>query len=107
MRRGCSLLLFSTWHAASWLHACMCRLPRAEAPRLAGCPPLLLHARLTSPSHRLGPAPPACLQNFECGMGDAQLERLAGVLRRGRIWALNAGENFRISRKVGVGCARV
>lgn len=40
-------------------------------------------------------------------MGDAQLERLAGVLRRGRIWALNVGENFRISRQVGVGCARV
>ncbi|KAL4422114.1 hypothetical protein ABPG77_003399 [Micractinium sp. CCAP 211/92] len=33
-------------------------------------------------------------QNFEQGMRDAQLDRLARLLRRRRIWAVNVGENF-------------
>ena len=37
------------------------------------------------------------LQNFERGMGDAQLERLTETLKVNRnIWALNVGENFEI-----------
>ena len=39
------------------------------------------------------------IQNFEKAMQDPQLERLTGVLRLGRIWALNCGENFRISKE--------
>ena len=31
------------------------------------------------------------------GMFDEQLVRLTEVLKKGRIWALNAGENFEIS----------
>jgi len=31
------------------------------------------------------------------GMFDEQLLRLTEVLKKGRIWALNAGENFEIS----------
>jgi hypothetical protein len=47
---------------------------------------------------------PACLpQNFENGMGDAQLDRLIGVLKQGRIWAVNVGENFGISQQVRAG----
>lgn len=38
------------------------------------------------------------IQNFEWGMRDAQLDYLIGVLRLGRIWAVNVGENFCISR---------
>eukprot|EP01052_Picozoa_sp_SAG31_P022532 SAG31_NODE_1795_length_7248_cov_682.054833_5_plen_1228_part_00 len=37
------------------------------------------------------------IQNFEHGMLDAQLEHLGRVLKRGHIWALNVGENFKIS----------
>ncbi|KAL0037779.1 hypothetical protein WJX77_011584 [Trebouxia sp. C0004] len=37
------------------------------------------------------------IQNFEQGMFDEQLLRLTEVLKKGRIWALNAGENFEIS----------
>ena len=38
------------------------------------------------------------LQNFERGMGDAQLRRLTEMLKVNRnIWALNVGENFEIS----------
>lgn len=37
------------------------------------------------------------IQNFEHGMFDEQLIRLTEVLKKGRIWALNAGENFEIS----------
>ncbi|KAK9821293.1 hypothetical protein WJX81_001784 [Elliptochloris bilobata] len=37
------------------------------------------------------------IQNFERGFGDAQLRRLTAVLRQRRIWALNVGENFRVS----------
>lgn len=40
------------------------------------------------------------IQNFEAGMGDAQLDRLARLLRRRRIWALNVGENFGTSQAV-------
>lgn len=45
-------------------------------------------------------APTPRLQNFERGMGDAQLDRLVSVLRQGRIWAVNVGENFGVSRQV-------
>lgn len=31
---------------------------------------------------------------------DAQLDRLARVLRLGRIWAVNVGENFRTTQAV-------
>lgn len=37
------------------------------------------------------------IQNLEKGMLDPQLRKLAGVLRRGRIWVLNVGENFGIT----------
>lgn len=37
------------------------------------------------------------IQNFEQGMFDEQLLRLTEVLKKGRIWALNAGENFEVS----------
>ncbi len=33
-------------------------------------------------------------------MGDAQLDRLIGVLKQRRIWALNVGENFGVSPQV-------
>ena len=33
-------------------------------------------------------------------MRDEQLDRLAGVLRLGRIWAVNVGENFGTSQEV-------
>jgi len=39
-------------------------------------------------------------QNFEKGLLDGQLDRLAGVLRRRRIWALNVGENFGTTQAV-------
>jgi hypothetical protein len=35
------------------------------------------------------------------GMLDEQLDRLVRLLRRGRIWALNVGENYGTSREVG------
>ncbi|PSC70796.1 chlorophyll b reductase [Micractinium conductrix] len=38
-------------------------------------------------------------QNFEQGLLDAQLEALTRLLRRGRIWAVNAGENFGTSQE--------
>jgi hypothetical protein len=41
------------------------------------------------------------IQNFEQGMLDEQLDRLVRLLRRGRIWALNVGENYGTSREVG------
>jgi|EP01049_Picozoa_sp_SAG25_P005126 hypothetical protein len=37
------------------------------------------------------------IHNFEDGMRDAQLEHLTRVLRKGHIWALNVGENFKLS----------
>ena len=38
------------------------------------------------------------IQNFERGMHDEQLGRLVDlVLTKGKIWALNIGENFRIT----------
>eukprot|EP00941_MAST-03F_sp_MAST-3F-sp1_P001920 g1920.t1 len=39
------------------------------------------------------------IQNFEKGMLDDQLRKLATVLKRGRIWVLNVGENFGISNE--------
>lgn len=39
-------------------------------------------------------------QNFEKGLMDGQLDKLAGVLRRRRIWALNVGENFGTTQAV-------
>ena len=39
----------------------------------------------------------AVLAEFLQGMFDEQLLRLTEVLKKGRIWALNAGENFEIS----------
>ncbi len=42
--------------------------------------------------------------NTSQGMLDAQLDRLITVLQQGRIWALNVGENFAITRKVGCVC---
>jgi hypothetical protein len=39
------------------------------------------------------------------GMTDAQLGRLTEVLRNGRIWALNVGENFRITQDAWARCA--
>jgi hypothetical protein len=38
------------------------------------------------------------LQNFERGVGDAQIGRLIDVLKRGRIWAVNLGENGEVSK---------
>ena len=40
------------------------------------------------------------VQNFERGMGEAQLGRLVDVLKLRRIWAVNVGENFAVSREV-------
>ena len=37
------------------------------------------------------------IQNFNDGMLDAQVAMLSKVLRRGHIWGLNIGENYRIS----------
>lgn len=37
------------------------------------------------------------IHNFEEGMRDAQLEHLTRVLKKGYIWALNIGENFKLS----------
>ena len=37
------------------------------------------------------------IHNFEEGMRDAQLQHLAKVLKKGHIWALNVGENFKLS----------
>ena len=37
------------------------------------------------------------IQNFEQGFGDDQLLRLLDVLKLGRIWAVNVGENFQTS----------
>jgi len=39
------------------------------------------------------------IQNLNDGMLDPQLATLAKVLRRGNIWCLNIGENYRISAK--------
>lgn len=39
------------------------------------------------------------IHNFEEGMRDAQLEHLTRVLKKGYIWALNIGENFKLSAK--------
>ena len=39
------------------------------------------------------------IHNFEEGMHDAQLEHLMRVLKKGFIWALNIGENFKLTRK--------
>jgi hypothetical protein len=36
--------------------------------------------------------------NFENGMTDPQIDLLIKVLKKGRIWCLNVGENFRVSR---------
>lgn len=37
------------------------------------------------------------IQNFSKGFRDEQVSKLAGVLRRGNIWCLNAGGNDRVS----------
>lgn len=37
------------------------------------------------------------IHNFEEGMRDAQLAHLTRVLKKGHIWALNIGENFKLS----------
>lgn len=37
------------------------------------------------------------IHNFEEGMQDAQLAHLSRVLQKGYIWALNVGENFKLS----------
>ena len=39
------------------------------------------------------------IHNFEEGMRDAQMAHLTRVLKKGHIWALNVGENFRITRR--------
>jgi hypothetical protein len=38
-----------------------------------------------------------CVQNFEHGFFDQQLESLMEVLKMKRIWGLNVGENFGVS----------
>ena len=38
------------------------------------------------------------LQNFERGVGDAQIDKLVGVLKLRRIWAINLGENGDVSK---------
>ena len=38
------------------------------------------------------------IHNFEQGMTDAQIDLLIKVLEKGRIWILNVGENFQVSR---------
>jgi hypothetical protein len=42
------------------------------------------------------------IHNFEEGMHDAQLEHLSRVLKQGRIWALNVGENFKLSAEAWI-----
>ena len=37
------------------------------------------------------------IHNFEEGMRDAQMAHLTRVLKKGHIWALNIGENFKLS----------
>ena len=37
------------------------------------------------------------IHNFEEGMRDAQLAHLTRVLKKGSVWALNIGENFKLS----------
>lgn len=39
------------------------------------------------------------IHNFEEGMRDEQLAHLSRVLEKGHIWALNVGENFKLSPK--------
>ena len=38
------------------------------------------------------------IHNFEQGMTDPQIDLLIKVLEKGRIWVLNVGENFQVSR---------
>lgn len=45
------------------------------------------------------------IQNFEDGMHDAQLRRLSEVLQQGSVWALNVGENFKLSADAWMGFA--
>lgn len=52
----------------------------------------------------LAGAPTRCLPPLRSfspqGMRDEQLDRLARLLRLGRIWAVNVGENFGTSQEV-------
>lgn len=72
---------------------CCCAAAPCPKPRAASQPPSWL------PSRHLFAARP-CLQ----GMLDAQLDRLARLLRRRRIWAVNVGENFGTTQAVSVRC---
>ncbi len=68
----------------------------SQAPSVAQRAPLRALRADPWPARPARPARPHLLQ----GMRDAQLDRLARLLRRRRIWAVNVGENFGTTQAV-------
>jgi hypothetical protein len=45
------------------------------------------------------------MQNFLHGVTDTQIDTLTAVLRKGNIWCLNLGENYKVRRVCLLACA--
>ena len=91
----------------------LCALLRADDTSVIQCAGRVLRVKHFLPSSAVGRAAiyavldaltvntrvqALYLQNFERGVGDAEIDKLIDVLKLGRIWAVNLGENGDVSK---------